>query len=187
MMTRKFSFDAFMKYLPKDGPGEPMPAASVEKYANRVPTELPDFWTTHGLGSFGNKALWFIDPGHIIEEAHRLDLSTDAIPFARTAFGDIFSVLDGAVVFTLPQSNRTEPSAPTLDIWGFGTFRSEEKNAGIFSLELKSKLEAELGPIDKDTCYGLKLALALGGDERLDNFAISNLQVYLDILGSLHQ
>lgn len=90
-------------------------------------------------------------------------------------------------MFTLLQSNATYPSAPSLDIWGFGTFRSAQANADLLSLDLKARLEAELGSIDKDTCYGLKLALALGGDERIDNYAVYNLKVYLSILGSLHQ
>ena len=133
-MPETISFEDFMKYLPKDGPGKPMPSASVEKYAARVPKELPEFWEAHGIGSFGNKALWFVDPDHIIEEAHRLDLFTDAIPFARSAFGDIYSVLDDKVVCTLVQSNRTRPSSPSLDIWGYNFFRSEERTAGILSL-----------------------------------------------------
>ena len=39
-MTRKFPFDGFMKHLPKDGPGEPLPEGLLEEFGDLVPDDL---------------------------------------------------------------------------------------------------------------------------------------------------
>lgn len=186
-MTRRFAFDAFMKTLPKDGPGDALPEGMLAKYQPLVPEDLVQHWNEHGLGSFGNQSLWFVNPDWIIKEVQRFDGAKDAIPFARTALGMVFSLVDGEVVMTLPQSNMTEPSSPNLNVWGFGYFRNPDKNRGILSQDITEALRPVLGPIDKDTCYGLKTALALGGSDALEDYAVVNLVVYLDILASIHE
>ncbi|SLN69285.1 GAD-like domain-containing protein [Ruegeria meonggei] len=185
-MTRKFAFDAFIKTLPKDGPGDALSDGMLEKYGGVVPADLTQHWQAHGLGSYGNRALWFIDPDKIIEEIRRFEGAETAIPFARTALGMVFSLVEEGVVMTFPQSNLTEFSSPNLNVWGFGYFRSPDKNRGILSLDIAEKLEPRLGPVDKDTCYGLKTALALGGGDAPEDYAVVNLAVYLDILASVH-
>lgn len=186
-MARSFDFGAFSKHLAKDDNGIPLPDVSRDRFFDLVPRDLQAHWDLHGLCSYGDGALWFIDPSQIVSEIRRFEGSKHAIPFARTSIGLVFVLTGEVVSIVFPQSNLIEVSSPSLNIWGFSYFRSPEKNRSLLSMELKEALEPKLGKIEHDTVYGLKTALALGGADEVEDYSIVNLSVYLDILASVHE
>lgn len=184
-MTQRFRFDEFVTLLPPDYPSRPGDDVA-DRYADRVPEELTSFWRKYGLRSFGDRLLWFFDPSWLEHLTVRFDGARDHIPFARTAFGSFFSVKDDEVFLTDPQYNTSARCSIRFDIFGFNNFRSAEKIENLLSKSVKILCEKRCGHLDERQCYGYRQALALGGEESMENTKVVDLEVYLEFLASLH-
>lgn len=178
-------FLRFMTVLRPDANLTPTPAELIAAYQDEVPRDLTDLWATHGLGSFGSGALWFLDPTEILEDARALTDIPQAIPFARTAFGNFYSLDADRVLSTHVEYRITDQVSPRLDVFGFAAFSSDDAIDDLLMRPLKAEAEARLGPLSEAECYGYRRALALGGSEDVDNLEIKNFAVYLAVLRDL--
>lgn len=181
------SFDRFTELLPPDPDRIDVSDDTVARYQSEHSEPLIDFWKAYGFGGFGHGLLWFFDPDWLLEEARRYPGMSRAIPFARTALGNFYSLVGKQVHMTNVELNMSGPRSPSLLSFGSRHFFHDPKDIDILLMRpLKEQAEAKLGPISRTRCYGYKLALALGGAEEVDNLQINELEVYLSLLNEIH-
>ena len=181
----RLQFDCFVDALPPDPIRIPVPPDLNQILGQSVPEELREFWEKYELGGFGDSALNFFDPRRVAKDVARLSGRANAIPFARTAFGDVFSVDSNTVFLTSVEYRRTVEISPSLDIFGFGTFKSKRQTDDLLMRPYKDEAERKLGKLDPGECYGYRLALAAGGKEDIDNLEIKRFEAYLAVLADL--
>ena len=160
---------------------ESVPASSIERYRNKLPDRLLEYWAEQGWGGYGNGIFWLVNP-EVYEpvvsawlEGTELGTRDNYHIFARGAFGDLYlwgertghslkitSVFSRCVV----QEFEIQRSEMDRAIEDFIVSRSPESNdlEGLFKPATK-----KLGRLNCDEMFGFVPAFMLGGDIVLSN------------------
>lgn len=196
-------FSAFLASFPPDGELHPIHgevSAALEKHVHPL---IIKFWSEVGYGSFGDGYLHFFDPQDYDEVLAawmmREEVDPTRVPFARTAFGDIFYWRD-------LRAKAADSGLPaTWDLAGDISVLSVHHRSGavvsltpgaFFASELADYVRAEPtlyhalyqqarkqrqrpGPED---CLYFVPALALGGPATLEHLEQGDCKVHLEIL-----
>jgi hypothetical protein len=207
-MTQQNPFAAFLAAFPPDRPLQPVrgkPNAAREQHLHPL---LLRFWSEVGYGSFGDGYLHFFDPreyddvfaGWLVRD--RPDPTR--VPFARTAFGDIFYWRDlrskaaekglstgwdqAGDIYVLSVHHRKGliVSITPMDFFNGALQRIVLEEPTLYHrlYEQARKRRPRLGG---EECYFFVPALALGGPATLEHVDQGDCLVHLEILRQLAQ
>lgn len=154
----------------------------IEKYKNKVPDEMIEFWKEYGFGSFSNGYLKSVNPDDfediLIEGSQRFH---DGIVLFTTSMGDLIIWSDNYVrVLNFRYGINDTVMA------GFKFFFEDIFDIEFRDEELKwsfySKAVELYGIPDYDECFGYVPILGIGGSEKVENLEKVKIREYLLII-----
>jgi hypothetical protein len=199
----KNPFTNFLNTFPPDGEIKPFTktlSSDLKKHAHPL---LISFWQTVGFGSFGDGFLHFFHPDEYAEVMAQWLMAnktlSDKIPFARTAFGDLFYFRDlreRAKSLNLTSSLEEASDIAFLSVHYGKTEIISHKVEQFFNTDLSSYLKESKFPMyplyqklrnkmpkpSVESCYFFQPALMLGGKPDIKHIGSGDCQVHLDIL-----
>lgn len=142
----------------------------IEKYSDKLPTELISVWKEYGFGSILNGYLKIINPDEyqeIIDMSYfRADVS---IPIFVTAYGDIIAWEENRYIRMIKYKNGTFKGISA----GFDFFWEDLNNdyflKEFFELDNYKEAVSLHGKLEYDECFGYVPLLGLGGSEKVEN------------------
>lgn len=198
-------FDAFLAALPPDPSVRPLDAAAIDALRTpAMPPALLEFYAEVGIGSFGGGVL-FVEPPAELQPLLDVWLraSPRRIPFARTAFGELFYWRDlteeakakgmsgelpgelGDVSFVDVHYGRIDVIATSIEEL-FDDLLGEPSNVDGMLRGALVRAAVELhGELDRTHQLGFVPALALGGAEDLVSVSRVDMRVHTDLLRQL--
>jgi hypothetical protein len=194
----------FLDLLPPDPDVTPASEALVATYVATLPGELIALWREVGLGSFGGGLIHFVDPATLVDA---LSLwigppSDKRIPFARSAFGELYywrDMREEAAARGMTGTNRGELFdincvdvhmkdlvTCALDMPHMFERLADPEYISLFLRQDLVRGARELyGPLAPDEQLGFVPALALGGVESIECVQKMNMLVHQSILVQL--
>ena len=167
-----------------------VPAEVIDRYKDKLPESIIQFWQQEGWGGFIDGLIWIINPDSVIDYIPQwMDYGGHGIPFMRTAFGDI--------VLWVPYVHKNRIEIIFIRYQDYNvigddlthlfekSFCNEEVLAHKLNSDNFQAALQKLGPLKPDECYGYEPALALGGEENINNLKIVKYIEHLDILTQL--
>ncbi|WP_017450268.1 GAD-like domain-containing protein [Herbaspirillum rubrisubalbicans] len=199
---RDEDFKYFISKFGEATKSSPVPAASLEKWRDKLPDQLLKYWEQEGWCEYSNGLFCTVDPDDYedLVDEWLADTGLDEIDafhvIARTAFGKLYvcgektgcSATISCVVnmiAALPEDLKAQ-TKEDLDysIRAFFAFSNpdefdikDEDGQSLFE-----RARSKLGPLEPDEIYGFEPAIVLGGKILLENLAKVNANVHLTIL-----
>ncbi|WP_044529821.1 GAD-like domain-containing protein [Herbaspirillum sp. B65] len=179
-----------------------VPAASLEKWRDRLPDQLLKYWQEEGWCEYANGLFCTVDPDDYedLVDEWLADTGLDEIDafhvIARSAFGDLYvcgektgrsvtidCVLNmvSALENELKEKTRADLDFSIRCFFAFSDpdrFEMKDENGQPLFERARSKL----GPLEPHEIYGFEPAIVLGGKILLENLAKVNANVHLTIL-----
>ena len=181
-----------------------VPPEKIEKFRGKLPDKLLEYWQVYGWCGYAKGLLWTVDPD---EWEHVLDAWIGDTPFmerdayyviARSAFGElilwgtntgqslkIVTPYGWAFPDFEPEVFRKRGPDRSIQLFFSASSRESYDFDDLNDKPLFERALAKLGPLDHDTMYGFVPALALGGQETVDNLQKLDAHVHLEILSQL--
>ena len=156
-------------------------------YESLLPAELIAQWRQVGLCSYGRGLLWFADPRQfegVIDEWIEGDDVSKPIVFLRTAFAHLYFWHKGSVFSLDVHRGSVSEVTPRISRI-FSLLCDPEIKEKILRASLFENALKELGPIDRDECYGFEPAIAVGGPGTLETLRRVKIREQLGILAQL--
>lgn len=211
------NFEIIQKFLQRFAKNDasPVSEALIEKYRPIFPEILLEFWREHGFGVYGNGFIQLINPEKYRQITNMWLMRKDdgtRIPFALTAFGEIFywrilhnphsteenPAVEYDVSFFNPNDSSTGMCTLTLEEF-FDEYLQNDAVADQFKMKyhadyefsdtedtsLFAKALKRLGVLPPDDIYIFAPALRLGGTDSVKNLHTGSALVQLDILFQL--
>jgi len=191
----------FQYFLHKFGPQierREAPPSSIERYRNRLPDRLLDYWLEFGWAGYAEGLFWVVNPQEyegVLEEWLSGSIFEGKDNFhviAMNAFGELyvwgelfgscFSIAS-AESYLVPRTNFVEPPRDLdFDIRCF--FISRDRTCEDI-YELFAEAHSRLGGLKFGEVYGFCLAPILGGAIDASNLKITSAVEYLNFLAQL--
>lgn len=172
-------FADFRKALPPLEIRTDVPNDIFEEYKERLPRSLRAEWQELGWGGYGDGLIWIVNPATYHDLLN--DTFSKHLIFARTAWGDLFSVCNNDVYCIMTQHGECRKASHDFDLFGAMGLTSESFLKDFLRISLFKKAFKKLGPLNSDECYALTPPLAFGGDLKMKNIKKAKLDIYLDI------
>ena len=185
--------------------GEPfdsqeVPKSSLERYKDKLPNLLLDYWAELGWCGFGEGIFWLVNPQEFepvvtswLEGTKLKDLDSYHL-IARSAFGDLYFwgeetgaslKISSVVSRSVTQTSVSSKDQSDKRVQGF--LLSKEVEHNDFG-QLFKPAQKKLGTLRHDEMYGFVPALMLGGSVALEHLekvkAVEHL-IFLSQLGPL--
>ena len=166
--------------------GEPMyrqevPASSIERYRNKLPAKLLQYWAEHGWCGYGDGVLWTVNPQEYegvvasVLESSGLEKYDNFHLIARGAFGDLylFGEKTGFSLKVTAQIGRYtgfkyQLSAADMDRHVQNFFVCMDLESNDFD-DMFESAKKKLGTLGSDEMYGFVPALVFGGPVLFEN------------------
>lgn len=173
-----------------------------EKYKNKLPNQLLEYWRQYGFCGWGDGLFWTVNPDDYEDLLQQFLIQTNLLDqdeffvIARTAFGDLYvwAKNSGRFCTISPMLNLVFPRVLEqtsfnpdfhLDIF----FSSQDKEGCDIRDEqnkfLFDRAKEKLGRLSAFEMYGFVPAIALGGHMELENLQKVPIQMHLNMLASL--
>lgn len=181
-----------------------VPAAAIDRWRDKLPDRLLQYWQDEGWASYGDGLIWLVDPDEYEDlvdewlEGSPLE-SLDAFHvMARTAFGDLFlwgeqtgrsvTVCSALNLLVARKDRLTKKSPKELDrsvraFFGLGRGDCDFRDAA--GQMLFGRARTRLGLLAVDEVYGFEPALVLGGKASIDSLRKVKIDPYLTLLRQL--
>jgi hypothetical protein len=182
-----------------------LPPESKQRYRDRVPDRLCQYWDEHGLCGYHEGLLWIVDPA---EYQYTLDTLLRGSPLqskdefcviARTAFGDLrvwgrtigkftISVAHGILYPDRLPRPRLAPDKLDSALQAFFLTAINPRFADFADESGKplfSRARKQLGPPTSDEIYGFEPAIALGGTAALAHLRRVKVIEHLELIAQL--
>ena len=203
MATLSEYLEYFLERFGRPVGGGPLDEAVRTAYRGKVPDSLIDFWEEVGIGLVLDGYFQLCDPRRYVPVVERLfgaDPQLDAARLHLLGFSAMGSLLlwhevHRAVRVRLPTG---EAAADEMMVGEEGVSAEISMgtaltmvDAGVYDLSdpfgkpLFKRARKVLGPLKLGQVYGLKLALALGGERKLENLAVYGALEHFSILADL--
>lgn len=156
-----------------------VPPSTIERYKDKLPAKLLEYWSEHGWGGYGEGIFWLVNPQEyeaVVSswiDGTKLAEHDNYHLIARSAFGDLYLWGENSgfsLEITSVSSNyifyRTDFSKEQLNNHLQGFILSRKVESNDFNDLFKPALST-LGPLKHDEMYGFFPALALGGSDSL--------------------
>ncbi len=178
----------------------------IDRYRDRLPSALLDFWVQHGWGSWKDGRTWLCDPA-LLEPIVRAIFEGDAelapddiTAIAYNAFGEVlfwhrtrrsitYTAPLGTVTIANPESyadietGRPTSQAFTIGADIFGPISSSEAPfVDENGKDLFPRAMRRLGPLAPGEIYGFAPALSMGGAAVIANVVRAPIREHLTML-----
>ncbi len=165
-----------------------VPEKQLDSLKIRFPEKFISLWKKDGWCNYGNGKFWTVNPDLVTPLLPKIDLIPKGFSvFARDAFANIF-LLSGIEIYRLDVHNNILNNISVETDFFFYFELSSKTFTSRFLEEKKFKAaRKKLGDLEAGECYSYKLALALGGEDDVDNMKKSNFLEQLSILLQLNE
>ncbi len=166
----------------------------INKYKNKLPNELIDLWKEDGFGGYLKGSFWTVNPDKYLQYLKKwANLNRQIYVIGRSSFGDIIIMYLSTKkewIFKCIDVRHHEISLITVEKYFNDFFEICLTNRGKFIGSCNGTEDyvyayKEIGQINRNQCYGFEPILALGGEEKLANVKIYDLDVHLELLTSV--
>ncbi|WP_409280358.1 GAD-like domain-containing protein [Pseudomonas sp. KCJK8751] len=174
----------FSKFIGNFGPPidrREVPTSTIERYRDKLPSKLLEYWSEHGWGGYGEGIFWLVNPqeydavvsywiaGTVLDSHDNYHL------IARSAFGDLYlwgertgfslEIASFSSQYVFYKTDFTKEQLNT-ELQGFILSRKVDSNDfnGLFK-----PAREKLGRLKHDEMYGFFPALMLGGSDSLQH------------------
>lgn len=158
-------------------------AEALKKYSNLLPPDLIAEWKQSGWCAYDDGLLWTTDPGDFesaIDDWLDFD-SGQAVVFLRTAFAHLYVWHEGFAYSFDPHRGEISQVTDDIDLM-FTLLTDDDIRQKILRVDLFQRVKEKLGAPDRDECYAFVPALALGGQEKVENVQRVKLREHLALL-----
>jgi hypothetical protein len=179
----------------------PVSEKTLKRYKGKLPDKLLEYWQSFGFCGYGEGLFWIVNPEDYedVVDVWLEDTGLDKIDkyhlIARSAFGMMYlwGEKSGRTLDILPMYGMLLPTPPEgeglfdLDIQVLisGRTKDELDFTDVNDKKLFKKALKKLGRLAPDEMYGFEPALALGGQEKLENLVKVKAVEHLIILAQL--
>lgn len=182
--------DALERLSAAFGPGEAyrqLEEGETGQWRNLLPELLLDDWDQFGFRRFADGLFWWTDPVYMSPVlVDWPDIPGRFVPFARSAWGNLFLWGDGGLHFLDVHHGELISTSVDLELALNHWLPDEETQEEILSRAEFTLVKARIGPPEWDEMYGYEPALALGGSGDLSTVRRYKIREHLSILGQLH-
>jgi hypothetical protein len=179
----------FTDFIKTHGPAakcRPATESSIVTYREKLPEPLIAQWEDSGWCAYGGGLIWLADPDQLKATVMEwLGAESNAIPFARSAFGHIFLWDQECAHMLDPQYGTIGKFVNKIEVVFNYVLRSKQYLDDVLDIKLFRKASKKLGQLEYDECYGFEPAIALGGPGTLDTLRKVKLLEHLSILAQL--
>lgn len=175
---------AFPIFIRTHGPALdpiPVPDEALKAYRESLPSPLLSFWKEKGWCGFAEGLLWTVNPEQIVDvlEVWVGSHLPEAVPFVRTAFGDILFWHGGRVHYLDVLYGRVTEHADDMELLFDNTLCKERYLDGVMDRRTFRKALRRLGTPKHDECYAFVPPLAQGGPGTAETLRKAKLRDYL--------
>lgn len=160
---------------------ERVPQEIIDRYKDKVPEQMVEFWKTYGFGSFQRGYLKSINPDEWIDVLQEISNHfRDGVPLFATAMGD-FIVWDGKSVQDFKVCYDDIDIISSGMKFFFGDLYDEDDYTMKNDFKWDPYIEAleKYGSVSYNECFGYTPLLALGGSEKVENLEKVKLREYI--------
>lgn len=160
----------------------------IKLYQNKLPSKLIEFWQQYGYGIYMDGYLKIINPQEYIEifSISYTYYEDTEIPFAVTAFGDLFVWANDAVrLIDYRHGIASIVSSSKIERLFESRLLSENYLSKYFKWDNYIPAKEKFGAPDYDECYAYEPILALGGFEKVENITKVKTNEHLLIINEL--
>jgi hypothetical protein len=175
--------EAFRKGFRLDGCYREFRAVDEERLATRIPEVMLLILKKDGWSSYRKQALWLCDPDDWAVAARAwFPHGSRADVVVRTAFGDLFVLVDGTFFRVMPhESSMRQGISSATYFFGFTLTRQ----GYVDSPARVQRARSVAGPLEWDQMYTYVPALALGGSEKTSKLELVKAREQLVILSQM--
>jgi hypothetical protein len=158
-----------------------VPASSIERYRDKLPNQLLEYWAEHGWCGYGEGIFWIVNPQEyegVVASwigGTKFEERDDYHLIARSAFGDLYlwgektgASLKITSVLSRCDVDDFEITSDELDRELQNFLLSTEVEYNDFG-DLFQPAKKKLGTLRHDEMYGFVPALMFGGPDTLDH------------------
>lgn len=165
----------------------------IELYQDKLPVKLIEFWQQYGFGIYMNGYLKIIHPKEYIEifSISYTYYKKTEIPFAVSAFGDLFVWANDAVrLIDYRHGIASIVSSSKIERLFESRLLSENYLSKYFKWDNYLPAKEKLGAPDYDECYAYEPIIALGGFEKVEHITkvktIEHLLIINELAGKVN-
>jgi len=160
----------------------------IKLYQDKLPAKLIEFWEQYGYGIYMDGYLKIVHPDEYNEifSVSYAHYKNTEIPFAVTAFGDLFVWANGAVrLIDYRHGISSIVSSSKIERLFESRLLSENYLSKYFKWDNYLPAKEKLGAPNYDECYAYEPILALGGSEKVENITKVKIKEHLLIINEL--
>ncbi|MEV4881637.1 DUF1851 domain-containing protein [Chitinophaga ginsengisegetis] len=178
-------FDTFFEKYPDYSTVQKPTVDVLDKFRDKLPIQLMDFWNAYGFGTYMNGYLKMVDPSEfqqLFDEAY--NNMNNEIVFAVTGLGDFLTWTGDAIraVYFKNGYDSIIESGDDME-WFFDMDLADE---GFLRDNLNDKnyvaAKANLGEPGYDECFGYVPLLGVGGQEKAAHLQIVKIKEHISLI-----
>jgi hypothetical protein len=167
---------------------KPAPEERLKAFESKLSEDFINLWKTDGWCSYGNGKFWMVDPDVITPLLPKLDsLPPGFIAFARDSFANVFLLVNDEIYRLNVHYNVLNHVAIATGFFFDIEIFTKDFNKKFLEDKKFKAARKKLGDLEADECYTYKLALALGGEEDVENMTKVKFLEQLSILLQLNE
>jgi len=180
----------FEKFIKKYGEGKFIKEFDLKVIDHIKDLFIPEIYTLlkrNGVHNYMDGFIWTLNPNDYIVWLNKwLKMEVICIPFARTAFGDIFFIVDKKIMILSVSRGLIDYTTNRVD-WFFNRYLTDDiymdkyLNRNLYYL-LENKEE-----LTNDECFGFIPILSLGGKSEVKNLHKIRMKEHLLILSQAEE
>lgn len=167
-----------------------MPNDVIEKYRNKVPEMMIDFWKAYGIATSLNGYLKSINPDHFASFVQStFVLGEDSIPLFVTAFGDVLTLTkfngEYNVIYIVKYKDGYAQAMLGANRFFFKLLDDSYFLSKYFELDLYNKAVDSVGELEYSECFTFVPLLALGATKDIKFLEKGGIADYLMLITQL--
>ena len=165
-----------------------VPEDRIEALAARFPEDFVNLWKTDGWCSYGNGKFWTVDPDLVTPLlSDRESLPSGFSAFARDSLANVFLLVGDEIYgLNVHYNILNHVAISTAFFFEYEIYLKDFHKKFLEDRKFKAARK-KLGDLGQDECYSYRLALALGGEEDVDNMIKVKFLEQLSILLQLNE
>ncbi|AXM98530.1 GAD-like domain-containing protein [Pseudomonas plecoglossicida] len=189
------AFSIFTESMGQPAYRQEVPPSSLERYKNRLPNQLLEYWAEHGWCGYADGLFWTVNPQDYegvaaswIEGTALAARDTYHL-IARSAFGDLYFFGEQTgfslkIIGYLSSYIGKDRKIANMDRHVQNFFAMRDRETDDFD-DMFEPIKKRLGIVKHDEMYAFVPALPLGGTARLDHVEKVKAQEHLIFLSQI--